>query len=58
MIDGERSESAARAGNRAEWYGAAVAARFQANRFSRQARRAGGIWRSSTTRYWFARYNR
>ncbi len=43
MIDGERSEALLNAGNRAERYGAAVAAR-QANRLQRrQARRAGGI---------------
>lgn len=43
MIDGERGEALLNAGNRAERYGAAVAAR-QANRLQRRrARRAGGI---------------
>lgn len=44
MIDGERGEALLNAGNRAERYGAAVAARHQANRLQRRrARRAGGI---------------
>lgn len=53
MIDRERSEALLNAGNRAERYGAAVAAR-QANRLQRRQAGMLAVLCSSTTRYWFA----
>ncbi|SUG65491.1 Uncharacterised protein [Salmonella enterica subsp. enterica] len=48
MIDGERSEALLNAGNRAERYGAAVAAR-QANRLQRRQAGMLAVLCSSTT---------